>query len=46
MYGRIPTPLLMMISGHQNEITLLIYIDADRIIDLEDLRGQMINAMK
>ena len=46
LYGLIPTPLLMMISGHQNESTLLLYIDADRIIDLEDLRGQMINAMK
>ena len=45
-YGKIPTPLLMNISGHQNESTLLLYIDAARIIDLDDLRSKMVNALK
>tara|TARA_B110000046_G_C12992368_1_gene398402 strand:+ start:272 stop:1540 length:1269 start_codon:yes stop_codon:yes gene_type:complete len=45
-YGKIPTPLLMNISGHQNESTLLLYINADRIIDLDDLRNKMVNALK
>ena len=46
MYGKLPTPLLMLISGHKKEDTLLLYINKDRIIDLEDLRGQMMDALK
>ena len=45
-YGKIPTPLLMMISGHQNENTLLLYIDKQRHIDLYDLREKMLEVIK
>ena len=44
MYGKIPTPLLMMISGHKEESTLLLYIDRDRIIDIPNLRAMMLKA--
>ena len=46
MYGSLPTALIMNLTGHLTESSFLLYIDKQRYIDIEDLRSQMIDAMK
>jgi integrase len=45
-YGKIPTALIQSITGHLTESSFLMYINRERIIDKEDLMGQLINATK
>ena len=43
-YGKIPTALIMSITGHLTESSFLMYINRERIIDREDLMAQLIGA--
>ena len=45
-YGKIPTALIQSLTGHLTEASFLLYIDKNRVVDLDDLRSQMMNAMK
>jgi hypothetical protein len=45
-YGKIPTALIQSLTGHLSEASFLLYIDKNRVVDLDDLRNQMMNAMK
>lgn len=43
-YGKIPTALIMSITGHLTESSFLMYINRERIIDREKLMSQLIGA--
>ena len=43
-YGKLPTALIMSLTGHKSEATFLLYIDKDRIIDIPNLRAMMLKA--
>jgi len=45
-YGKIPTALIMSVTGHLTESSFLMYIDRERLIDKKNLMHQLINATK
>ena len=45
-YGKIPTALIMSVTGHLTESSFLMYIDRERLIDKKNLMNQLINATK
>tara|TARA_B100000767_G_scaffold225446_1_gene214812 strand:- start:4234 stop:5499 length:1266 start_codon:yes stop_codon:yes gene_type:complete len=45
-YGKIPTALIMSITGHLTESSFLLYINRERLIDKKDFMKQLINATK
>ena len=45
-YGKIPTALIMSVTGHLTESSFLLYIDRERLIDKKNLMNQLINATK
>ena len=45
-YGKIPTALIMSVTGHLTESSFLLYINRERIIDRKDFMKQLTNASK
>ena len=45
-YGKIPTALIMSVTGHLTESSFLMYIDRERLIDREDFMKRLIDASK
>ena len=43
-YGKIPTALIMSITGHLTESSFLMYINRERLIDRNDFMKQLIDA--
>ena len=43
-YGKLPTALIQSVTGHKSEVSFLLYIDRDRIIDIPNLRAMKLKA--